>query len=171
MVRHFFLCTDTSYVRKSGKKWFFEVMAGPKSCIASHEKQRSSQRKCREHLSNLPSHRDNATHQGISISQPCYEDDCVEWSLHCSWELGKGILLTLIRIYFRICGVQRTPKALWSGTKQRVPIITVGETIKGVLTGNVWIKGFWGPCRLRISGWGLRKGSTISAIPHFTLKE
>ena len=27
-----------------------------------HEKQRSSQRKCREYLSNLPSHHDNATH-------------------------------------------------------------------------------------------------------------
>ena len=29
-----------------------------------HEKQRSSQRKSREHLNNLPSHPDNATHQG-----------------------------------------------------------------------------------------------------------
>ncbi len=48
-----------------------------------HEKQRSSQRKCREHLSNLPSHRDNVTHQGISISQPCYEDDCMEWISAC----------------------------------------------------------------------------------------
>ncbi len=43
-----------------------------------HEKQRSSQRKCRDHRSNQPSHRDNATHQGISISQPCYEDKCME---------------------------------------------------------------------------------------------
>ncbi len=36
------------------------------------------QRKCREHLSNLPSHHDNVTHQGISISQPCYEEKCME---------------------------------------------------------------------------------------------
>ena len=43
-----------------------------------HEKQRSSQRKCTKHLSNLPSHHDNATHQGISISQPCYEEKCME---------------------------------------------------------------------------------------------
>ncbi len=51
-----------------------------------HEKQRSSQRKCREHLSNLPSHCDNVTHQGISISQPCYEDKCMEWNkLSCQW--------------------------------------------------------------------------------------
>ncbi len=28
-----------------------------------HDKQTSSQRKCREHLSNQPSHRDNVTHQ------------------------------------------------------------------------------------------------------------
>ncbi len=34
-----------------------------------HDKQTSSQRKCRERLSNQASHRDNATHQGISISQ------------------------------------------------------------------------------------------------------
>ncbi len=47
-----------------------------------HDKQTSSQRKCREHLSNQPSHRDNATHQGISISQPCYED---EW-MECEWD-------------------------------------------------------------------------------------
>ncbi len=43
-----------------------------------HEKHRSSQGKCREHLSNLPAHHDNATHQGISISQPCYEDKCMQ---------------------------------------------------------------------------------------------
>ncbi len=47
----------------------------------SHEKQLSSQWKCRVHLSNLPSHPDNATHQWISISQPCYEDKCME----CLW--------------------------------------------------------------------------------------
>ena len=46
--------------------------------MAKHEKQGSSQRKCREHLSNLPSHRDNATHQRISISQPCYEEKGME---------------------------------------------------------------------------------------------
>ena len=64
-----------------------------------HEKQRSSQRKCKEHFSNLPSvtlrggsrvhsslqtatpsHHDNATHQGIFISQPCYEVKCMEWT-------------------------------------------------------------------------------------------
>ena len=45
----------------------------------TNEKQRSSQRKYREHLSNLPSHHDNATHQGISINQPCYEERCMEW--------------------------------------------------------------------------------------------
>ena len=44
-----------------------------------NEKQTSSQRKCKEHLSNLPSHRDNATHQLISISQVCYEKECMEW--------------------------------------------------------------------------------------------
>ncbi len=33
-----------------------------------------------EHLSNLPPHCDNATHQGISISQPCYEEECLEWT-------------------------------------------------------------------------------------------
>ncbi len=43
-----------------------------------HDKQTSSQRKCREHLRNLPSHHDNVTHQGISISQPCYEDEWME---------------------------------------------------------------------------------------------
>ncbi len=43
-----------------------------------HDKQTSSQIKCREHLSNQPSHRDNVTHQGISISQPCYEDGWME---------------------------------------------------------------------------------------------
>ncbi len=32
-----------------------------------------------EHLSNLPSHHDNATHQGISISQSGYEEKCKEW--------------------------------------------------------------------------------------------
>ena len=32
----------------------------------------------REHLSNMPSHHDNATHQGISISQPCCEEKYVE---------------------------------------------------------------------------------------------
>ena len=47
--------------------------------LSNHEKQRSSQRKCREHLSNLPSHRDNVTHQGIFISQPCYGEWCMEW--------------------------------------------------------------------------------------------
>ena len=50
-------------------------------CLRStvlHEKQRSSQRKCREHLINLPSHLDNATHQEISISKPCYEEKCME---------------------------------------------------------------------------------------------
>ncbi len=45
----------------------------------THDKQTSSQRKCREHLSNQPPHRDNVTHQGISISQPCYEDEWMEW--------------------------------------------------------------------------------------------
>ena len=43
-----------------------------------HNKQASSQRKGREHLSNQPSHRDNVTHQRISISQPCYEDEWIE---------------------------------------------------------------------------------------------
>ncbi len=46
-----------------------------------HDNQRSSQRKCREHLSNLPSHHDNATHQGISISLPYYEEKCMECSI------------------------------------------------------------------------------------------
>ena len=46
--------------------------------IIRHEKQTSSQWKCREHLSNLASHHDNVTHQGISISQPCYEEECME---------------------------------------------------------------------------------------------
>ncbi len=41
-----------------------------------HEKQKSSQRKCREHLSNLPSRRGNATHQGISIRK------CPRFLLH-----------------------------------------------------------------------------------------
>ncbi len=36
----------------------------------NHKKQRSSQRKRIQQLSNLPSHLDNATHQGIFISQP-----------------------------------------------------------------------------------------------------
>ncbi len=43
-----------------------------------HDKQTSSQSKCREHLSNQPSHHDNVTHQGISTSQPCYEDEWIE---------------------------------------------------------------------------------------------
>ena len=43
-----------------------------------HEKLRSSQRKCRELLSNLPSHHDNATHQGILINQRCYKEKCME---------------------------------------------------------------------------------------------
>ncbi len=42
------------------------------------EKQRSAQRKFIEHLGNLPPHRGNVTHQGIFISQPCYEDRCKE---------------------------------------------------------------------------------------------
>ncbi len=53
--------------------------------IQLHDKQTSSQRKCREHLSNQPSHRDNVTHQGIPISQPCYEDewmDCMRRKYH-----------------------------------------------------------------------------------------
>ncbi len=45
---------------------------------SGHEKQRSSQRKCIEHLGNLPSHHDNEAHQGIFISQLCYEDKCME---------------------------------------------------------------------------------------------
>ena len=49
-----------------------------KALLARHEKQTSSQRKYREHLSNLPSHHDNVTHQGISISQPCYEEKRME---------------------------------------------------------------------------------------------
>ncbi len=44
------------------------------------EKQRSLQRKSREHRGTLPSHCDNATHEGISISQPCYEGKCMEWT-------------------------------------------------------------------------------------------
>ncbi len=40
-----------------------------------HEKPRSSQRKCWEHL---PCHHDNVTHQGISSSQPCYGEKCME---------------------------------------------------------------------------------------------
>ncbi len=47
-----------------------------------HEKRRSSQRKCREHLSNLPFHCDNATQQGISISQLSYEERCMECMGH-----------------------------------------------------------------------------------------
>ncbi len=57
----------------------------------NHEKQRSSQRKCREHLSNLPSHRDNATRQGISISQPCYEEKGAWNGTHLSWQCVKFI--------------------------------------------------------------------------------
>ncbi len=49
----------------------------------THDKQISSQRKCREHLSNQPSQRDNVTHQGISISQPCYEDEWMECIVVC----------------------------------------------------------------------------------------
>ena len=33
-------------------------------------------------LGNLPGHRDNATHRGISISQPCYKEKCMEWKYH-----------------------------------------------------------------------------------------
>ncbi len=47
-----------------------------------HEKQISSQIKCREHLSNLPSHHDTATHQGISIGHQCYKEKCMEWEWH-----------------------------------------------------------------------------------------
>ncbi len=36
--------------------------------LLMHEKQASSQGKCREQLSNLPSHPDNVKHQGIFIS-------------------------------------------------------------------------------------------------------
>ncbi len=65
-----------------------------------HEKQWFSQRKCREHLSNLPSHHDNATHQGISISQPCYEEKCMEWKSYC---LNKQISLGLtIHLHIKI---------------------------------------------------------------------
>ncbi len=52
----------------------FGLIKTHQSCMVIHEKQRFSQRKGREHLSNLPSHHENGTHQGISISQPCYED-------------------------------------------------------------------------------------------------
>ncbi len=53
--------------------------------------------------------------------------------------------------HFWICGVQWTPKTVWSGVKDmqnmgsRVPIITVGATIKV----------FWVPHRPCISEWGL----------------
>ncbi len=65
----------------------------------THEKQGSSRRKCREHLSNLPPHRDSVTHQGIFISQPCYEDKCMEWKSSnvlcakytCSKDLGHSL--------------------------------------------------------------------------------
>ena len=42
----------------------------------------SSQRKCREHLSNLPPHRDNVTHQVISISHPCYDREALSNTIH-----------------------------------------------------------------------------------------
>ena len=40
------------------------------SAAAKKPAMRSSQRKCLQYLSNLPFQRDNATHQGIFISQP-----------------------------------------------------------------------------------------------------
>ena len=43
----------------------------------------------REHLSNLPPHHDNAIHKGTSISQPCYEEKCLE----CVSD-GPGVIIT-----------------------------------------------------------------------------
>ena len=71
---------------------------GERPCHVSHhhEKQRSSQRKCREHLSDLPSRHDNATHQGIHISQPCYEEKCMERVLH-DWDIIRVYSFIVIR--------------------------------------------------------------------------
>ena len=50
--------------------------------ICMHNKQRSSQRKCREHLSNLSSYCDNATHQSGNLHQPAMLWGKVEWTTH-----------------------------------------------------------------------------------------
>ena len=54
-----------------------ELCCAPPTCVVN-AKQRSSQRKCTEHLSNLPSHRDNATYKGIFMRKPDYEEKCME---------------------------------------------------------------------------------------------
>ena len=52
----------------------------PLNCrVLKYEKQRSPHRKCIKHLSNLPSHHENAAHQEIFISQSVYGDKCMEW--------------------------------------------------------------------------------------------
>ncbi len=67
----------------------------------------SSQRKCREHLSNLASHRDNATHQRISISQPCYEERCMEWKAAFYSVPNKDSFLGAPRVCLCTFGGQR----------------------------------------------------------------
>ncbi len=89
--------------------WVLWYCSGVTLCyclpFTMHEKQRSSQGKCVWHLSNLPSHRDNATHQGILISQPVYEDRCME----CLLTLSTLVLLwcSITLKYLFACFIHR----------------------------------------------------------------
>ena len=84
-TQHNALCTRMTWFPRPGKVIMTWVLLASYSwCVLYrihliHEKQRSLQRKCKEHLSNQPSHRGNTTHQGVSISQPCHEEKCMEW--------------------------------------------------------------------------------------------
>ncbi len=87
--RHFFIDTTQHSFRRL--QWIRQVSRAYK-----HEKQRSSQRKCREYLSNLPFHCDNVTHQGISISQPYYEEMYMECNVgHMSSDLVRVLHVDL----------------------------------------------------------------------------
>ncbi len=67
------------------------------------------------HCECLPSHCNNATHQGIFISQPCYEDKCMECGNHLSVLLSH-ILLLLVPYNFSICSywIEFPDKTPWS---------------------------------------------------------
>ncbi len=85
-----------------------------------HEKQRSSQRKYREPLSNLPSHQDNATHQGISISQPCYEDKCMEWYRTISYNHNPKLLCMIMAYYVHNHHNHLYPSIMAYGARSRL---------------------------------------------------
>ena len=92
--------------------------------LVTHEKQRSSQRKCREHISNLSSHHDNATHQGWSgiLHQPAMLWGKVQgmFSGQCCYMFGIH-LWPWIRIHLPPGRSQYGPKIISDGYAHRYP--------------------------------------------------